>query len=525
MADPEATKDGSAKVDLTVQYLPSGEQVSTLTRVITDVPPPATFIPTHDQFFSKRDPSKPDLEFLKTHLTSEGRLSEEQALFILKKATEIMTSEPNMLELPTPITVCGDIHGQFYDLMKLFEVGNDPFTTPYLFLGDYVDRGQFSIECVLFLWSLKLCYPKSIFLLRGNHECRHLTSYFTFKAECIHKYSEKVYEACIESFCALPLAAVVGKQFLCVHGGLSPDLKTLDDFKMINRFCEPPTSGLMCDLLWSDPTTDYGQEVDSNSAFIRNPVRGCSYSYTYKAVCSFLERNNLLSVIRAHEAQKEGFKMYKKGKSGFPSLITLFSAPNYLDNFHNKAAIMICDRQITMRQFNAVEHPYLLPNFMDVFEWSVPFIGTTMTNMFLALLSICSDEELAEAEKQEEEAVESIEDRKEVIKNKVRAFGKMTHAFSFLRKEEELIAKLKALMGSDSLPAGTLSLGLHGIKDAIASFEEAQLADVENEKLPPPYSSLFESSAPMEYEETVQTSGSPNEARGSQKETEVVMEE
>lgn len=135
-------------------------------------------------------------------------------------------------------------------------------------------------QCVLYLWALKLWYPNTLFLLRGNHECRHLTDYFTFKLECKHKYSERVYDACMESFCTLPLAAIMNKQFLCIHGGLSPELNTIDDLRAVNRFREPPTHGLMCDILWSDPLEEFGNEKTSEG-FIHNHVRGCSYFFTY----------------------------------------------------------------------------------------------------------------------------------------------------------------------------------------------------------------------------------------------------
>ncbi|KAJ1962573.1 3',5'-cyclic-nucleotide phosphodiesterase (PDEase) (3':5'-CNP), partial [Dipsacomyces acuminosporus] len=361
----------------------------------------------------------------------------------------------------------------------------------YLFLGDYVDRGYFSIECLLYLYALKLRHNATFFMLRGNHECQHLTDYFTFKLECTHKYTERVYDAAIESFCALPLAAVVNKQFLCIHGGLSPELHTLDDLRTLDRFREPPTHGLMCDLLWADPVEDFGHEKNK-SYFIHNYARGCSYFFNYAAVCAFLERNGLLSLVRAHEAQDAGYRMYRKSKTtGFPSVITLFSAPNYLDVYNNKAAVLKYENNVmNIRQFNCSPHPYWLPNFMDVFTWSLPFVGEKVTDMLLAILNICTKDELEESSTGLQPCLaeghsSDLEQRREAIRKKILAVGKMARIFHILRSEAETVNELKGLLGTQRLPVGQLSAGGRGLRMAVMSFEEAKRYDRDNEKLPP----------------------------------------
>merc|ERR1712126_375549 len=447
-------------------------------------------------------------EILRDHLRQEGRLSEELALKIIRDGTEMLKKEPNVLNVDSPVTVCGDVHGQFFDLLKLFEVGGPPDTTNYLFLGDYVDRGYYSIECVLYLWSLKLMHDNNIHLLRGNHECRHLTEYFTFKQGCLTKYSEEVYDACMVAFDALPIAALMNEQFLCVHGGLSPEIKTIDDIRQVNRFQEPPAFGALCDLIWSDPGEDFGKEAQGTEDFIPNQTRGCGYFYSFNAVCKFLQENNLLSMIRAHEAQDQGYKMFRRNsQTGFPSLITIFSAPNYLDVYNNKAAVLKYENNVmNIRQFNCSPHPYWLPNFMDVFTWSLPFVGEKVTEMLVNILNICSDDELMSDSEEQGETEGQAQVRKEVIRNKIRAIGKMARVFSVLREESEQVLQLKGLTPTGALPLGALSGGraslmgaLHGFSPnhKITSFEEARDLDMLNERMPP-RRDASESSSPVD---------------------------
>lgn len=324
----------------------------------------------------------------------------------------------------------------------------------------------------------------------------------------------------MKSFDALPLAAIMNKQFFCVHGGLSPDLVYANDVNKIDRFKEPPTRGLFCDLLWADPSEEFGQDSEKGSGFAHNSVRGCSYVFTYKATKKFLEDNKLLSVIRAHEAQDAGYRTYKKSAAtGFPSVMTIFSAPNYLDAYNNKGAVLKYEKNVlNIRQFNCSPHPYWLPNFMDIFSWSLPFLGEKVSDMLIAILNICSEEELQSAadpkksrkvllsstmpvpNKEGDAALDVVdkktddesrkaaslpddEERREKFRNKILAIGRFSRMFSILREEAETLSEFRDQGGQ--LPKGTLMLGTDAVRHCISSFEEARKADLINESLPP----------------------------------------
>lgn len=259
----------------------------------------------------------------------------------------------------------------------------------------------------------------------------------------------------------------------------------------------------MCDILWADPLEDFGQEK-TGDYFVHNSVRGCSYFFSYPAACAFLEKNNLLSVIRAHEAQDAGYRMYRKTRTtGFPSVMTIFSAPNYLDVYNNKAAVLKYENNVmNIRQFNCTPHPYWLPNFMDVFTWSLPFVGEKITDMLIAILNTCSKEELQDETPSTISPAEpsppimdpdSNEFKRRAIKNKILAIGRMSRVFQVLREESERVTELKTAAGG-RLPAGTLMLGAEGIKQAITNFEDARRVDLQNERLPPTHDEVVRKS-------------------------------
>ena len=229
---------------------------------------------------------------------------------------------------------------------------------------------------------------------------------------------------------------------------------------------------------------NFSSEVRDTFEF--NEVRGCSYVFSHRAACAFLERNGLLSIIRAHEAQDAGYKMHTKNQAtGFPSVITLFSAPNYLDAYNNKGAVLrYQDNVMNIRQFNCSPHPYWLPNFMDVFTWSVPFVAEKVAEMLLTILNLCDD--TAEEATETQTAEEDLDAQKtEQLRAKIRGISKVLRMYSVLRQEHETILKLKGFTADKTLPPGLLHMGSEGIRNALGTFEKAKEADKINERMPP----------------------------------------
>jgi len=257
-------------------------------------------------------------------------LTEQEIRGLCQKSREIFISQPILLELEAPIKICGDIHGQYFDLLRLFEYGGFPPESNYLFLGDYVDRGKHSLETICHLLAYKIKYPENFFILRGNHECASINRIYGFYDECKRRYNIKLWKTFTDCFNCLPIAAIIDEKIFCMHGGLSPDLKTMEQIRRIIRPTDVPDKGLLCDLLWSDPNKDIqGWEVND---------RGVSFVFGPDVVSAFLKRQDLDLICRAHQVVEDGYEFFAKRQ-----LVTLFSAPNYCGEFDNSGAMMSVD--------------------------------------------------------------------------------------------------------------------------------------------------------------------------------------
>lgn len=255
---------------------------------------------------------------------------------ICQVAAQVFMSQPVMLQLGSPVKVVGDIHGQFVDLMRIFNLCGLPPRSSYLFLGDYVDRGKQSLETILLLLLLKIKYPENVFLLRGNHECANVTKVYGFYDECkrrIPGHGVKCWKALVDVFNTMPIAATIGGKIFCVHGGLSPALKSLDDISSVTRPTDIPDTGLLSDLLWSDPDPAIYQWAESD--------RGVSHCFGKIIVERFCRKFKFDLIARGHMVVEDGYEFFDRRK-----LVTIFSAPNYCGEFGNWGAVMSVDKHL-----------------------------------------------------------------------------------------------------------------------------------------------------------------------------------
>ena len=302
------------------------------------------------------DISEAFMEELTAWYQKRSVLHKKYAYRILVLLKEYFSKQPSVVDIVVPdkgkFTVCGDIHGQYYDLLNIFELNGRPSeSNPYLFNGDFVDRGSFSIEVIFTLFGYKLLYPNHFFLARGNHETINMNQMYGFSGECKSKYSATMDDFFTEVFNWLPLSHVINHRIFVTHGGLfSEEEVHLDNLRKLDRNRQPPTDGAMCELLWSDPQPESGRSLSK---------RGAGTQFGPDVTERFLEHNNLDLVIRSHEVKPEGYEVSHGGRC-----ITVFSAPNYCDQMGNKGAFINLyapDLKPEFTTYEAVPHPNVRP--------------------------------------------------------------------------------------------------------------------------------------------------------------------
>lgn len=266
------------------------------------------------------------------------RLDEGTVNYLCDKARDIFMEQPMLLELEAPLNLCGDVHGQYHDLLRIFEHSGFPPQANYLFLGDYVDRGRKSLETICLLFAYKIKYPENFFLLRGNHESPSICRIYGFYDECKRRYTIKLWKTFCDVFNCLPVCSIIDDKVICMHGGLGQDMMhenadVRDMVLSLSRPADIPDNGFLCDLLWSDPSVETQGFGPSD--------RGVSVSFGADIVNSFLLKEELDLVVRAHQVVEDGYEFFADRQ-----LVTIFSAPNYCGEFDNAAAVLSIDDQL-----------------------------------------------------------------------------------------------------------------------------------------------------------------------------------
>ena len=264
-------------------------------------------------------------------------ITEKEIKHLCVVVKKIFEKQPMLIEIQSPVIVCGDIHGQYYDLLRLFKLGGCPPKSNYIFLGDYIDRGFNSIEVICLVFAFKIKFEENFFTLRGNHESRSINQVYGFYDECIDRYGkingEQIWNLFNETFDWMPIAGLIEDRILCMHGGISPNIENLQDINKIKRPIDIPDEGLMCDILWSDPDKSIHGWEDND--------RGVSYIFGTDVLDNFVIKHDLDLVCRAHQVVEDGYEFFSNRQ-----LVTIFSAPNYCGEFDNAGGAMKVDENL-----------------------------------------------------------------------------------------------------------------------------------------------------------------------------------
>jgi diadenosine tetraphosphatase ApaH/serine/threonine PP2A family protein phosphatase len=259
-------------------------------------------------------------------------LTVDRMYTIIDHSYAVLMAQPMLLRLSAPINICGDIHGQIIDLVSIFTARGAPPSQRYLFLGDYVDRGKHGLECIVLLLGLKVLFPDYVGILRGNHESESICRTYGFFDECKRRFDVKLYKRFTDVFNVLPVAACVEDVALCMHGGLSPELKSLSQIEQLPRPLAISDQGLACDLLWSDP--------DRAVVGFGPSERGVSFTFGEDVVRMVCKKLDVDLIVRAHQVVDNGYEFFCERR-----LVTVFSASAYCGEFTNNGAMLQMDQE------------------------------------------------------------------------------------------------------------------------------------------------------------------------------------
>lgn len=259
---------------------------------------------------------------------------------LLEQASKCFSHQPSLLEIQPPVYVVGDLHGNIFDLLRIFILSSPPPASRFLFLGDYVDRGQFSIEIIALLFALLVKFPQHIFLIRGNHEFGAVNAIYGFKSEIERIYSNpNLYERFNETFNWIPLTAKIGNSIFCVHGGISPDLTSWKQLEEIQRPISSCGTDLISDLVWSDPTDETKEYLSS--------CRGHGILYGKKALIHFAYKFGIDHIFRGHQVIENGVEPFAN-----ELLYTIFSCSNYRDSSGNRCGLIFISSAGAIQTFS-----------------------------------------------------------------------------------------------------------------------------------------------------------------------------